>query len=70
MDKNDLIAIWEWIKARAAERTTWDGIVLIVICLLVLAASPFIKWIAWAGVVYGLWTVWVREGHRLRDRSR
>lgn len=51
----------QWIKHRLAERTSWDGGVIIGISLLVLLASPLVKWTAWAGIVYGAWTLWQSE---------
>ena len=47
--------------ARLAERTSWDGSVIIAVSLLALAASPLIKWAAWAGLAYGAWTLWKAE---------
>jgi hypothetical protein len=51
----------KWIMARLAERTSWDGSVIIAVSLLALAASPLIKWAAWAGLAYGAWTLWKAE---------
>jgi len=48
----------DWIQARLNERTSWDGLTIIIICLLALVASPLIKYAAWAGLVYGAWTLW------------
>ena len=45
--------IKEWITARVAERTSWDGVSIIAISVAVLVASPLVKWIAWAGLAYG-----------------
>jgi threonine/homoserine/homoserine lactone efflux protein len=56
-----LEAAKQWIKQRFAERTTWDGSVIIGISVLALAAAPLIKWIAWAGIAYGIWTIWKSE---------
>jgi len=48
--------IISWIKARLAERTSWDGGVIIGVSICALIASPFIKWIALAGIGYGVFT--------------
>ena len=48
--------IISWVKARLAERTSWDGGVIIGVSLCALIASPFIKWIALAGIGYGVFT--------------
>jgi hypothetical protein len=53
--------IVNWIKDRLHERTTWDGGVVIGISVLVLLASPIIKWVAYAGLAYGAWTLITRE---------
>jgi|TARA_B110000438_G_scaffold302370_1_gene359842 hypothetical protein len=49
--------IKEWITARVAERTSWDGVSIIAISVAVLVASPLVKWIAWAGLAYGAYTL-------------
>jgi hypothetical protein len=49
--------IVNYIKGRLAERTSWDGGVVIAISVLALIASPIIKWVAWAGLAYGIWTI-------------
>ena len=51
----------DWIKARLAERTSWDGATLVVICLIALFFTPVLKWAAWAGLIYGAWTIWKSE---------
>ena len=50
-----------WIQKRGEERTSWDGATLVVICLIALFFSPLLKWAAWAGLVYGAWTIWKSE---------
>ncbi len=52
-----LLKVKEWITARVAERTSWDGVSIIALSVAVLVASPLVKWIAWAGLVYGLYTL-------------
>jgi hypothetical protein len=46
-----------WVKARFAERTSWDGGVLIAVSLLVILASPILKWAAYAGLAWGAYTL-------------
>ena len=53
--------IIDWIQARLKERTSWDGLTIIVISVLALVASPVIKYAAWAGLAYGAWAVWRKE---------
>ena len=49
--------IVNWFKDRIKERTSWDGGSLLVVCVLAIIASPIIKWVAWAGLVYGVITI-------------
>ena len=61
----NIFAQWQaaknWILARLAERSTWDGSVIIGISVLALLVSPFVKWAAAAGIAYGVWTIWKKE---------
>jgi hypothetical protein len=50
-----------WIKARLAERTSWDGATIIAVSVLILIASPIVKLLAWPALVYGLWTLYSEE---------
>lgn len=67
MNKEDLRAVWNWIQERLGERTTLDGAVIIAICVLVLLASPLINWVAWAGIVYGVFTMAKAEWNKRRQ---
>lgn len=63
----------DWVQARIKERTSWDGITIIVISIMVLVASPVVKYAAWAGLAYGVWTLWKKEGWNsllARDTSK
>ena len=51
----------DWVQARMKERTSWDGLTIIVISILVIIASPLVKIAAWVGLAYGVWTVWKKE---------
>lgn len=61
----DLLAkatfVKEWVLERWAERTSWDGTVLIVVGVLGLLASPLVKLASWVAVGYGAWTLWKKE---------
>ena len=52
-----LLKVKEWITARVAERTSWDGVSIIALSIAIVVASPLVKWMAWAGLVYGLYTL-------------
>ena len=51
----------DWVKARLAERTSWDGATIVGLSLLVLMAAPVVKLLAWPALVYGLWTLYKEE---------
>jgi len=46
-----------WVKSGLAERTSWDGAMIIGMSLLVLAAAPIVKLLAWPALGFGLWTL-------------
>jgi|TARA_B110000858_G_scaffold69640_1_gene80927 hypothetical protein len=50
-----------WITSRLAERTTWDGGVMITMGLIALFATSFIKIAAVGAIIYGAWTIWQKE---------
>ena len=51
----------DWVKARIAERTSWAGIAIVGMSLLVIVAAPIVKFLAWPALIYGLWTIY-QEG--------
>jgi hypothetical protein len=51
----------DWIQARINERTSWDGVTIIIISIIALIATPLVKYAAWIGLAYGAWTLWKRE---------
>ena len=51
----------EWLKARVSERTSWDGAVIMAVCLLVLLTGGLAKVLAIAGLLYGAWTCYKAE---------
>ena len=50
-----------WITERFRERTTWDGIVLILVGVAILLVKGLLPWIAWGAIAFGAWTVWKPE---------
>jgi hypothetical protein len=46
-----------WIKARLVERTTLDGVALILACGSVILFGGLAKLLAWVGLVYGIYTL-------------
>lgn len=51
----------DWTKERLSERSTWDGGAILAVSVLALMASPLIKFVGWAGVVYGAWRIYKEE---------
>ena len=51
----------EWLRERWAERTSWDGGVLIGVGVVCLLFSPWIQYAAYAAIVYGVWTLIKKE---------
>ena len=51
----------DWMKARLAERTSWDGVTIVAMSLMVLVAAPILKLLAWPALGYGLWTLYKEE---------
>ena len=51
----------QWLKDRYAERTSWDGGVLIGIGVVSLLFSPWIHYVAYVAIVYGVWTLIKKE---------
>jgi len=51
----------EWIKNRFAERTTWDGIVLVGAGVVYLVIEPIGTVVAYGAIPYGAWTIWKSE---------
>ena len=47
----------DWIMDRVGERTSLDGVSLIVICGSVVIFGGIAKLLAWAGLAYGIYTL-------------
>ena len=53
--------IMDFIKDRLAERTSWDGGVIVAGSLAIILFGGIVKIAAWAGLAYGIWTIWKKE---------
>jgi hypothetical protein len=53
---------WEWVKARIAERSTWDGTVIIGLGVTALVLQAILPYVAYAAIAYGAWTLLKSEG--------
>ena len=49
--------MFDWIKNRVMERTSWDGGALIAVGLVVLFLGPFAKYAAMAAMAWGVITM-------------
>ena len=47
----------DWIKARMKERTSLDGVSLIVMAGAVIISAPIVKLLAWPALMYGIYTL-------------
>ncbi|HYE37401.1 hypothetical protein [Methylocaldum sp.] len=47
----------QWLGHRLMEKSTWSGVSLVVICVLVLLGLPIVKTVAWIGLLYGLYSI-------------
>ncbi len=50
-------AVKDWIMDRFYERTSWDGVTIIVVCGSILLFGGIAKLLAWAGLAYGIYTL-------------
>ena len=51
----------DWLKDRIKERTSLDGVSLIVICGSVILFGGIAKLLAWAGLAWGVYTLVQKE---------
>ena len=51
------MGVVDWVKARLAERTSWDGAALVAMGVVALMFQPVVHSAAYAAIVWGLWAV-------------
>ena len=51
----------DWLTERVAERTSHNGIAILAISIAVIVAAPLAKWLAYAGLAYGVYSIWKSE---------
>ncbi len=54
---NKLMALKNWVMARLAERTSWDGATIIGGSVLILMGAPVIEMLAWPALAWGVYTL-------------
>jgi hypothetical protein len=59
----------DWLVNRFKERTSLDGVAIVVVSLIALFFAPLVKIAAIVGLVYGAWTIIKREKGSLDDYS-
>ena len=52
-----LTTVKNWCGDRFKERTSWDGAVVIAVCLSIILVGGIAKRAAWAGLVWGVYTL-------------
>jgi hypothetical protein len=50
-----------WLKSRMLERTSLDGITIIVLCVSIILFGGIAKMLAWAGLLYGAAAFVIKE---------
>lgn len=50
--------VFDWFKDRLAERTSWDGLILVGVGAVVLLLPGLVKLAAWAAIGWGAYTFW------------
>lgn len=50
-----------WVMSRLGERTTYDGVVIVALCGSYILFESIITLGAYAGVLYGLWTMYKEQ---------
>jgi len=53
----------DWVLARWAERTSWDGGVIVGVSLSYLLLGGLLDWVAWLALAYGIYTFVKSEVH-------
>lgn len=50
-----------WVMSRLGERTTYDGAVIVAVCGSYIIFDSIITVGAYAGIIYGLWTIYQEQ---------
>ena len=57
--------MFNWIKGRVKEMSSWSGASLIAFGMLVILGGPLVKLAAYAAVAWGVWSI-IRKDYSLR----
>ena len=55
--------MFNWVKNRCKEMSSWSGASLIALGVLIILGGPFVKLAAWAAIAWGAWSIWHKEVH-------
>lgn len=58
-----------WLVNRFKERTTWDGIIIILLSLGIILFKDLIALLAWGTLIYGGWTVIKAEINKRSEKT-
>ena len=53
--------MFNWIKGRVKEMSSWSGASLIAFGMLVILGGPFVKIAAYAAVAWGVWSIYRKD---------
>ena len=53
--------MFNWIKDRVKEMSSWSGASLIAFGLLVVLGGPFVKIAAYAAIAWGAWSIYKKD---------
>ena len=53
--------MFNWIKGRVKEMSSWSGASLIAFGMLVILGGPFVKIAAYAAVAWGGWSIYRKD---------
>ncbi len=53
--------MFNWLKNRVKEMSSWSGASLIALGVLIILGGPFVKLAAWAAIAWGAWSIWHKE---------
>jgi hypothetical protein len=59
--KNKGVFHMDWLKARVKEVSSWSGAGLVVLGGLIILGGPFVNILAWAAVVWGIFSIWKKD---------
>lgn len=53
-----LNSVIDWLQLQLKQRENWDSMMIFIISLFALIATPIIRYVAWIGLAYSTWSLW------------